>query len=128
MAAGVIIAGTMEDVEPALIEQVTVYEVQEDVGMGEDLGLDLGRDVARHANSLVGKDRSETTSLPIDELGNPVASEVRFSDSAKRGFLTAYVRTREVVSEHKTASTITVSTIAIGAVLAGIHHLKYKKK
>jgi hypothetical protein len=95
--------------------------------IGEDLGMDIGRSVARHANSRVGGS-GDDTHISLSELGEHKAKDVRFRDSAKQGFLTAYVRSREAVSEHKTATTISISSIAIGAVLTGVYHLKYRKK
>lgn len=95
---------------------------------GEYVSENLSRPVARHANGCVTAPNGENTVINLGELGEHRIYDVRFRDSAKEGFVTAYIRAREIVSENKTATTLTASTIAIGAVLTGIYALKHHKK
>ncbi|HEX5394752.1 MAG TPA: hypothetical protein VFW52_00090 [Candidatus Saccharimonadales bacterium] len=96
--------------------------------IGEDFGEDLARPVARHANSRLKLAGGENTVIDLgDGYGEHGTKDVRFRDSSKPGYLTAYIRTKEIASEHK-ATTITASAIAIGAVIAGIYALKHRQR
>jgi hypothetical protein len=94
---------------------------------GEDMGIDIGRDAARSANKRV-RNAGDNEFIDLPGHGEIPARDSRFRDSAKKGFLTAYVRTREYASEHETATKIAISTLAIGAVLAGAAALKHRRK
>ena len=108
---------------------MTEYEGGEpyDNSMGEHFNEDLGRSIARHVNAKLKRSPGEFTYIELFDLGEHSTQDVRFRDSPKPGFLTAYIRTKEAAAEHK-AVTITASAIAIGAVLAGIYALKYRKR
>lgn len=95
--------------------------------IGEVPDVELSRPAARHVNGKVSG-AGDNEYIDLGEIGEHRAKDTRFRDSAKQGFMTAYVRSREFVSEHETATKITISTIAIGSVLAGAASLHHRKK
>jgi hypothetical protein len=94
--------------------------------IGEHFGEDLSRPVARHADRQISNSGGDNTFISLGELGEHNIRDVRFRDSAKKGFVTAYIRTREFSSENK--STIIISTVAIGSVLTAIAALKHRRR
>jgi hypothetical protein len=96
--------------------------------VGEHFGEDLREPVRRHANGLLINNTGENTNISLGELGEHCANDVRFREHVKQGFLTAYIRSREFTEEHGTVIKVSASTVAIGAVLTGIAHLKHRQK
>lgn len=87
----------------------------------------MEREVARHVNGKV-RDQHEDVQISLPDLGDHSARDTRFRSSVRQGFLDAYVRTREYGEDHTVITKITVSTVAVGAVLTAIAALRYQKK
>jgi hypothetical protein len=79
------------------------FTVQSDLDglMGENLGQDIGRPAARAANDVVTSPSGGNSYIELAEHGEHNIKDVRFRDSAKQGFLTTYVRSREFSQDNK---------------------------
>jgi hypothetical protein len=100
-----------------------------DPPLGEHFGEDIGRFVAKHANGKLKGSRGGNTVVDLGSHGVHGTEDVRFRDSDQKGFVRAYIRTKEFTSEHKTGTTaISVSLLAIGAVITGVATLKHHKR
>ena len=92
---------------------------------GEHLVEDMGDPLRVQVNKDL-RTGGENTYINLGELGEHNVNDVRVRNRGKKGFFTAYIRTR--AGEHKVITTVTASTIAIGAVLTGLAALKHRKK
>ena len=104
------------------------FFANDDDVVGDFPASPLDRPVAKQANRIVKGETSDNTYINLGELGEHQAKETRFRDSARQGFLTVYMRTRESVSEMETSTKIKIGTVALGVVVAGVYGLKHRKK
>lgn len=95
--------------------------------LGEFFGVDMGRPVSKNANNKIKSLGNGNTVVDLGSLGVHNTKNVRFRDSDQKGFVKVYIRTKELASDHKTETAITVSLLAIGAVITGIAALKHHK-
>ena len=96
--------------------------------VGEGEFGDISRDIAKDTNKKVSRAGVNEFVFLGEEVGEHRAKDTRYRDSAKQGFVTAYIRSREFISEHETATKITLASVAIGSVIAGVAAMHYKKK
>lgn len=92
--------------------------------MGEDLGTDMRRPFARHANGMLKRlgESSSNTVINLGEHGEVPINHVRFRDAVKEGNLVAYIR-----QESQDPKVIIPTVVALGIVAAGIYKLRHKK-
>jgi len=91
---------------------------------GENLGMDITDPYAKHANrAFMSYGDNPNVVLPMGELGDVPAKDLRVWRSGKPGELIAFVR-REA-GEHKV---ITATVVALGVVATAIAGVKYLKK
>jgi hypothetical protein len=96
--------------------------------VGEGEFGDISKDVAKDANKKVRRAGDNEFIYLGQELGSSPAKDTRYRNSAKQGFVTAYIRSREFISEHETATKITLASVAIGSVIAGVAAMHHKRK
>ena len=91
--------------------------------VGEDPGVDMRRPLARHANKIFRSLRGQSAVIDLGEHGEIDINNIRFRDAIEEGKLVAYIR-----QEATDPKVIVPVVVALGAVAAGIAHLKYRKK
>jgi hypothetical protein len=107
--------------------QASVSDLEDWPVIGEDPGISIERPIVELANQIVKGSTGEDTYIDLGELGVHNVNDVRFRDSAKQGFITAYTRTREKAADHKVITSLAFSAIAIGTVITGVRSLHHNK-